>query len=225
MLFHTNFTLMIHTVAISLTLSLAIWRLVMVQSNISMKISISRFIMIKFPSKAVTLCTVPRCKMVLAFGYGECLIFWIGNNDEEIGCVESMTMCGSKTISGISVCQTVSQARSHFAKSKMVLFVLNFFSVATSFTFKMLSGASLILTIPNTLFIKMSTSMKITEDGDGDECYTLHHLEINDWGNLKSGLHFSLTLWLYSIILKLVPCLVLTIFTACLVRAMYQVIR
>ena len=225
MLFHTNFTLMIHTVAISLTLSLAIWRLVMVQSNISMKISISRFIMIKFPSKAVTLCTVPRCKMVLAFGYGECLIFWIGNNGEEIGYLESMTMCVSKTISGISVCQTVSQARSHFAKSKMVLFVLNFFSVATSFTFKMLSGASLILTIPNTLFIKMSTSMKITEDGDGDECYTLHHLEINDWGNLKSGLHFSLTLWLYSIILKLVPCLVLTIFTACLVRAMYQVIR
>ena len=214
MLFHTNFTLMIHTVAISLTLSLAIWRLVMVQSNTSMKISISRFIMIKFPSKAVTLCTVPRCKMVLAFGYGECLIFWIGNNGEEIGYLESMTMCGSKTISGISVCQT-----------EMVLFVPNFFSVATSFNFKMLSGASLILTIPNTLFIKMSTSMKITEDGDGDECYTLHHLEINDWGNLKSGLHFSLTLWLYSIILKLVPCLVLTIFTACLVRAMYQVIR
>ena len=119
MLFHTNFTLMIHTVAIWLTLSLAIWRLVMVQSNISMKISISRFIMIKFPSKAVTLCTVPRCKMVLAFGYGESLIFWIGNNDEEIGCVESMTMCGSKTISGIYVCQT-----------EMVLFVPNFFSVA-----------------------------------------------------------------------------------------------
>ena len=27
--------------------------------------------MIKFPSKAATLCTVPRCKMVLAFGYGK----------------------------------------------------------------------------------------------------------------------------------------------------------
>ena len=51
-----------------------------------LKISISRFIMIKFPSKAVTLCTVPRCKMVLAFGYGECLfLFWIGKNSEEIG--------------------------------------------------------------------------------------------------------------------------------------------
>ena len=72
------------------------------------------------------------------------------------------------------------------------------------------------------LFIKMSSSMKITDDGLGESCFTLHHLEINDWG-LKSGLHFSLTLWLYSILLKLVPCLVLTIFTACLVRAMYQV--
>ena len=71
------------------------------------------------------------------------------------------------------------------------------------------------------LFIKMSSSMKITDDGLGESCFTLHHLEINDWG-LKSGLHFSLTLWLYSILLKLVPCLVLTIFTACLIYAMYQ---
>ena len=30
-----------------------------------------RFIMIKFPSRATDLCTVARCKMVLAFGYGE----------------------------------------------------------------------------------------------------------------------------------------------------------
>lgn len=133
MLFHTNFTLMIHTVAIWLTLSLAIWR----------------FIMIKFPSRATDLCTVARCKMVLAFGY----------------------------------------------------------------------GVPFILTVPNTLFVKMSSSMKIKEDGDS--CHTLYHLEINDWG-LDSGLHFSLTLWLYSILLKLVPCLVLTIFTACLVRAMYK---
>ena len=101
------------------------------------------------------------------------------------------------------------------------MFVSNFRSVACrSFNIKILSGVPFILTIPNTLFIKMSSSMKITDDGLS--CYTLHHLEINDWG-LKSGLHFSLTLWLYSIILKLVPCLVLTIFTACLVRAMYQV--
>ena len=30
--------------------------------------------MIKFPSKAVALCTVPRCKMVLAFGYGKWIL-------------------------------------------------------------------------------------------------------------------------------------------------------
>merc|ERR1719150_2050734 len=94
MVFHTNFTVMIHTVATWLTFSLAIWR----------------FIMIKFPSKAATLCTVARCKIVLAFGY----------------------------------------------------------------------GIPFILTIPNMLFIKMSSSMKITDDGLGESCFTLHHLEIND---------------------------------------------
>ena len=108
MLFHTNFTLMIHTVAIWLTLSLAIWRFIMINSNLSnncwyiddncyfkahpikliekllicWEICNSRFIMIKFPSKAVALCTVPRCKMVLAFGYGKLILdtvnqFWI----------------------------------------------------------------------------------------------------------------------------------------------------
>ena len=126
-----------------------------------------------------------------------------------------------KSISGISVCESESQAWSHFAER--VLFVNNFRRGSRGLsTLKCsLTGVPFILTIPNTLFIKMSSSMKITDDGLG--CYTLHHLEINDWG-LKSGLHFSLTLWLYSIILKLIPCLVLTIFTACLVRAMYQVI-
>ena len=51
LLFHTNFTIMIHTV----TLCLAIWRL----------------IMIKFPTIATRLCTLPRCKTVLALGCGE----------------------------------------------------------------------------------------------------------------------------------------------------------
>ena len=55
MLFHTNFTLMIHTVAIWLTLSLAIWR----------------FIMIKFPNKASHICTETGCKVVLGFGFGK----------------------------------------------------------------------------------------------------------------------------------------------------------
>ena len=57
LLFHTNFTIMIHTVSIWLTLSLACWRL----------------IMIKFPTLSVTLCTLPRCKAVLTLGYGKLL--------------------------------------------------------------------------------------------------------------------------------------------------------
>ena len=55
LLFHTNFTIIIHTVSIWLTLSLAIWR----------------FIMIKFSILAVSLCTIKRCKAVLTFGYSK----------------------------------------------------------------------------------------------------------------------------------------------------------
>ena len=54
-LFHVNFSLMIHTVSIWLTLSLAVWR----------------YIMIKFHALAVSLCTVRRCKIVLVLGYGK----------------------------------------------------------------------------------------------------------------------------------------------------------
>ena len=55
MVFHISFTVMIHTVSIFLTLTLATWR----------------FIMIKFHSQAVGLCTVPRCKMLLALAFGK----------------------------------------------------------------------------------------------------------------------------------------------------------
>jgi hypothetical protein len=54
LLFHTNFTIMIHTVSIWLTLSLALWRL----------------IMIKFSTLAITMCTLSRCKVVLTLGFG-----------------------------------------------------------------------------------------------------------------------------------------------------------
>ena len=54
LLFHTNFTIMIHTVSIWLTLSLAFWRL----------------IMIKFSTLAITMCTLSRCKAVLILGVG-----------------------------------------------------------------------------------------------------------------------------------------------------------
>ena len=55
LLFHTNFSIMIHTVSIWLTLSLAIWR----------------FIMIKFSTQAVSLCSLLRCRAVLVLGYGK----------------------------------------------------------------------------------------------------------------------------------------------------------
>jgi hypothetical protein len=45
---------MIHTVSTFLTLTLAIWR----------------FIMIQFPARSVTLCTVARCRALLCLGYG-----------------------------------------------------------------------------------------------------------------------------------------------------------
>ena len=50
-----NFSNFIHTVSVFLTLSLAIWR----------------FIMIKFPTQSVELCTVEKCKVVLGLGYGK----------------------------------------------------------------------------------------------------------------------------------------------------------
>ena len=52
---HVQFTNIIHTVSIWLTLSLAVWR----------------FIMIKFATMAVAWCTLTRCKVVLILGFGE----------------------------------------------------------------------------------------------------------------------------------------------------------
>ena len=57
MQFHMNFSNFIHTVSVFLTLSLAIWR----------------FIMIKFPAQSVEVCTVEKCKVVLGLGYGKYL--------------------------------------------------------------------------------------------------------------------------------------------------------
>merc|ERR1719222_951105 len=53
MLFHINFTVMIHTVSIFLTLALAIWR----------------FIMIKFHSLATEICTMTRCRNLLFLAF------------------------------------------------------------------------------------------------------------------------------------------------------------
>ena len=53
--FHSNFSVVIHNVSVWLTLSLAVWR----------------FIMIKFHAKAPVYCTMARCKMVILCAYGE----------------------------------------------------------------------------------------------------------------------------------------------------------
>ena len=52
---------------------------------------------------------------------------------------------------------------------------------------------------------------------DDGSCATLYMLQI-----INESL-FSLNMWLYSFILKLLPCVVLTILTACLIRALYKV--
>ena len=55
LLFHVNFSIILHTVSIWYTLVLAVWR----------------FIMIKFHTVAVTHCTRQKCSVLLVLGYGE----------------------------------------------------------------------------------------------------------------------------------------------------------
>ena len=55
LLFHVNFSIILHTVSIWYTLVLAVWR----------------FIMIKFHTMAVTHCTRGRCTVLLVLGYSE----------------------------------------------------------------------------------------------------------------------------------------------------------
>jgi len=131
LMFHTNFSIMIHTVSIWLTLSLAIWR----------------FIMIKFSTLAVTLCNVQRCRAVLLLGY-----------------------------------------------------IVPFF-----------------LTVPNFLLFYVHSEEHEREEGGVNKTFYLHSLRF-DGGDI----FFSLNMWFYSFFLKLLPCVVLTVFTASLIRAMYQ---
>jgi len=71
------------------------------------------------------------------------------------------------------------------------------------------------------LFFTLSPSLRVNRESG--LCYTEYRLIIDNRGLDSWGLDpFTLNLWLYSILLKLVPCLVLTIFTACLIHAMYQ---
>ena len=75
-LFHVNFSLMIHTVSIWLTLSLAIWRYIMIKYHSLAQVIITQIIgIIKFivydDIPLQSLCTIRRCKIVLFLGYGE----------------------------------------------------------------------------------------------------------------------------------------------------------
>ena len=84
MLFHINFTVMIHTVSIFLTLALATWRLIrfivihrmisiitiIVILRVLTIIIIVRLIMIKLHSLATQVCTMQRCRKLLFLAFG-----------------------------------------------------------------------------------------------------------------------------------------------------------
>ena len=53
--FHANFSIVIHNVSVWLTLSLAVWR----------------YIMIRWHQHAAVYCTMRRCKALIASAYGE----------------------------------------------------------------------------------------------------------------------------------------------------------
>ncbi len=57
--FHSNLSVVIHNVSVWLTLTLAVWR----------------FIMIKYHALAPVYCTMARCKMVIVLAYGEDSLF------------------------------------------------------------------------------------------------------------------------------------------------------
>jgi len=132
LLVHVNFSLMIHTVSIWLTLSLAIWR----------------YIMIKYHSLAQTLCTIKRCKIVLLLGF-----------------------------------------------------------VVPAF-----------LTIPNFLALSLLPYNEPSEIGE--------NISITVWRLQMSNEElYNFNIWFYSFFLKLVPCIILTLVTALLVRAMVQAMK
>ena len=111
-----------------------------------------------------------------------------------------------------------------------------------SFITFLLSVLLFILTAPNLLSIQIGFKQERRKDGS---CATLHMLQVTyssvagfyfiiKFALLESKNSyiflqiinqsiFSLNMWLYSFILKLVPCVVLTILTACLIKALYKV--
>lgn len=80
--------------------------------------------------------------------------------------------------------------------------------------------APLFLTIPSILSFQITTEVDIREDGS---CAAYYSIQIPSFDG--SDLLFSLNMLFYSFFLKLLPCAVLTVLTACLIQAMYQVER
>ena len=121
-------------------------------------------------------------------------------------------------------------------------------SLTTNYTFItfLLSVLPFILTAPNLLSIQIGFKQEMRKNGS---CATLYMLQVtyssiagfyliiecallqsrNSYSyiflQIINQSIFSLNMWLYSFILKLVPCVVLTILTACLIRALYKVRR
>lgn len=75
------------------------------------------------------------------------------------------------------------------------------------------------LTIPN--YFEFHVASVPNLDEDTGLCQTLYYVKYRD-DDEDEQKFFQLNLWLYGFMLKLVPCLVLTVFTASLIRAMYQ---
>ncbi|XP_040573094.1 G-protein coupled receptor dmsr-1 [Lepeophtheirus salmonis] len=126
---HSNFSLVIHAVSIWLTLSLAVWR----------------FIMIRFHSLSPIYCTLGRCKIMLFLAY-----------------VIPVFLC-----------------------------------------------------IPNYI---ATTINKKTNQGK-----VIYVLDWSDIATAHNKLLYRINIWLYTFILKLIPCIILTIITGWLIKALYKV--
>lgn len=77
----------------------------------------------------------------------------------------------------------------------------------------------LFLTIPSYFSFEIQTETYGLDRKTG-HCLTKHFVEISEFDG--SDVLFSANMWLYGIILKLLPCLVLIVFTCGLIHAMYQ---
>lgn len=134
MLFHSNFAQVLHTISMCLTLTLAIWR----------------YIVIKYPERSQILCTNYRCTLAICTSY----------------------------ILPIFIC------------------------------------------CPSYFFTSITTSIVI-ENGKN---FTLYHVHLSDFAT-KNKEYFFFCLWTYSVVIKWLPCIILTIISYWLIKTLYQAAR